>query len=620
MDSSCGESSSEKFELPGLGFPLDYVPKNLPYDLFPNALNIADMDSKSTRQLALTLREISMLNFMDSITDKADWQTKVNDDQITSKWKTEACETEGLDMTSAMADYCIAELCHKATLYTAAAQNGTPPPIVVYPGDVVKSDTAVSAQLKLALQAAVKTFEDAIPVKLKDWHPGSNDLVWDLVHPSLCPLVYGRSRVLPGGKTTTLHDCVERCGEGIVVPVQPKEGMHARRHPSRRHYQGDLNGDRAYSNYFQWLPCEVDIARDNARITTYVNNLHPKREKTLYNLLEKLIDASIPLWNRTLAPHADHNYRQPQRIGYSDVEYDPDPENGPDTDGPQQEDDEDEDDYLERRQEWIEDTRELIYPEPEESFSPHPEPAALDLRQRYGKTGLQVIVKLANIQLTPESPEYEGGSWHVEGQMNERIVATALYYYSSENITSSTLGFRQQVDVDCIEMGAVSYAQNDNGWLWDIFGCKQEGGAVQELGSVETREGRLLTFPNILQHRVDKFELADPTKPGHRKIVALFLVDPNIKVISTAHVPCQQQEWWWECIMAGDNTFKRGGGPAVDQIPIELQGNILEDVDFPMSLDDAKALRLELMDERRVYVQAADAAFRHHTTFNLCEH
>ena len=30
-------------------------------------------------------------------------------------------------------------------------------------------------------------------------------------------------------------------------------------------------------------------------------------------------------------------------------------------------------------------------------------------------TTMQVIVKLANIVLTPEKPEYGGGTWHVEG-------------------------------------------------------------------------------------------------------------------------------------------------------------------------------------------------------------
>jgi hypothetical protein len=44
---------------------------------------------------------------------------------------------------------------------------------------------------------------------------------------------------------------------------------------------------------------------------------------------------------------------------------------------------------------------------------------------------LQVIVKLANIVLTPEKPTYPGGSWHVEGMKNEHIVASGIYYYHS---------------------------------------------------------------------------------------------------------------------------------------------------------------------------------------------
>jgi hypothetical protein len=46
----------------------------------------------------------------------------------------------------------------------------------------------------------------------------------------------------------------------------------------------------------------------------------------------------------------------------------------------------------------------------------------VDLMRDQQETGLQVIVKLANIELTPEKPEYDGGSWHVEGQMVRRIL------------------------------------------------------------------------------------------------------------------------------------------------------------------------------------------------------
>lgn len=59
--------------------------------------------------------------------------------------------------------------------------------------------------------------------------------------------------------------------------------------------------------------------------------------------------------------------------------------------------------------------RRVVKPEPGE-FKPS-RVAELDLAGEFGTRGLQVIVKLANIELTPEKPNYAGGSWHVEGQL-----------------------------------------------------------------------------------------------------------------------------------------------------------------------------------------------------------
>jgi hypothetical protein len=41
----------------------------------------------------------------------------------------------------------------------------------------------------------------------------------------------------------------------------------------------------------------------------------------------------------------------------------------------------------------------------------------IDLKRDFAHRGLQIVVKLANIELTPEKPTYEGGVWHVEGQL-----------------------------------------------------------------------------------------------------------------------------------------------------------------------------------------------------------
>jgi hypothetical protein len=117
----------------------------------------------------------------------------------------------------------------------------------------------------------------------------------------------------------------------------------------------------------------------------------------------------------------------------------------PEEDKPKQQDGESVNDFWERRWRWEEDTRKAVLPEPEEFTPPSrlDHEKIVDLRKDFGHRGLQIIVKLANIELTPDEPSYEGGTWHVEGQMNEHICATALYYYDNVNITESHLAFRQ---------------------------------------------------------------------------------------------------------------------------------------------------------------------------------
>lgn len=234
----------------------------------------------------------------------------------------------------------------------------------------------------------------------------------------------------------------------------------------------------------------------------------------------------------------------------------------------------------------------------------------LNLREHFKKSGIQVIVKLANIHLTPSNPEYSGGSWHIEGKLNEHICATALYYYDNENITESHLAFRTKVDT--YDIRERDYAQEDHSGVCYLFGIERDGPGIQDIGQVATNEGRLLAFPNVLQHQVQPFKLADPTKPGHRKILALFLIDPFQRVISTANVPPQQREWWAEAV--------QGLECKLDELPTELRHQVMSEVDdFPISLEDAKMLREELMDERRAFVRDFDHKYQDHS-FNFCEH
>jgi hypothetical protein len=178
-----------------------------------------------------------------------------------------------------------------------------------------------------------------------------------------------------------------------------------------------------------------------------------------------------------------------------------------------------------------------------------------------------------------------------------------------ENITPSYLSFRKHVNTGAEDMAY--YPQDEHEFMRVIYGMDPEGPGLQEVGSIEVCEGRLIAFPNILQHLVRPFKLADPTKPGHRKILALFLVDPKSRVISTANVPCQRSDWWAREI--NDTN-------ALPKLPSELRDLIVENVDdFPISMKEAKVLREELMNERRAFVTAANEGFEM-DTFSLCEH
>ena len=131
---------------------------------------------------------------------------------------------------------------------------------------------------------------------------------------------------------------------------------------------------------------------------------------------------------------------------------------------------------------------------------------------------LKVIVKLINIELTPEiNPVYAGGSGHVEGGINEDIIATVLYYYDVENITESKLSFRTGFDDPC-------YERDDRFYTETIFGFHGDDHMVKVLGGIEVQSGRIIVFPNMFQNRVDPFKLKDKTKSGHRKILCFTLL------------------------------------------------------------------------------------------------
>ena len=297
---------------------------------------------------------------------------------------------------------------------------------------MIKSDTAVSSDLKEALRAAAAPLED-VPDRLKDWHPGSDGKVLDLIHPSLFPLLYGRSRIL-SSMVVELQDCMDYIGKGEVTTTPDNSQLHVEYSKGTFGYWGHTD-PKFWSKTFQWLPCNVIFVGNDIKITSYINNLHPNLHAGLYSVIEKFIAKSIPLWDLTLTSTFQG---RKARILHDFTDYDyplgtqPPEELGDDWDA---------------QKHWEKTNRVLQRPEPGD-FAPYQPPVQMSLRENFGEHGLQVIVKLANIELTPEKPTYDGGSWHVEGQLNERICATALYYYDSKNVTDSSLAFRHRTDGD----------------------------------------------------------------------------------------------------------------------------------------------------------------------------
>ncbi|WP_328550277.1 DUF4246 domain-containing protein [Streptomyces sp. NBC_00366] len=479
-----------------------------------------------------TLRELQMMQCSAHIRAKPGWFDKMNDADIVARWTQEAV-AQGL--TEAQVRYVLAELLH----YAALRDERTGVEVSAVDG-VWQSDTLGDDKLRSRLREAVQVLEE-VPEAERDWHPGSDGQVLDLVHPSLYCL------------------------------VREVSGAHERawQNPTDRYSKYE------FSEKFQWLPTDVDISDDgDATFRSYVNNVHPETHRELASVLPDLFACLRPLLENVLT---DLRHPRPLRIKVDPFGwYDSEPEypnkssysdHAAYTDALSAWDDAYEN-WRENRRPAIPDAPAFTPPElPDES-------ARVDLRGRR----LQVIVKLATIHLTPEKPEYSGGSWHVEGMMNERIVSTGIYYWDSENITESRLSFRAALDDP-------HYEQNDDDGLREVYGLEDEDALNQMLGSTSTPAGRCLAFPNILQHRVDSFRLTDPTRPGYRKILAFFLVDPSEKIVSTSDVP-PQQPW-------SDTST--------------------------MTFEQAKNYREQLMQERKFFVDEHNEQL-YERGFSLCEH
>ncbi|KAJ7122793.1 hypothetical protein C8R44DRAFT_621154 [Mycena epipterygia] len=540
-----------------------------------------------------TLAELRMYSLSWAIRSKPEWQRKITDPGIMNKWRKEALDQQdGLPLqqklTPNMINYVLTELAGYARL--SDPKTG----IEVGPFDAIwYSDRLISSETAHSLRAAITQLED-VPDDLKDWHPGSDGQVLDLVHPSLYPIIYDRTR----------------CSNSTLVKrAEYDDSCHYATH--------------ALSRRFCWLPSDFSVNKTDGSVnlvSPYINNLHPTKHKSLYRIIESVIASFVPLFERVLSQvngqdkdlyrditpgsgriiaertfgtWAGYNWKfcgtavpciwskgeVQYELGMSDAEYKKLRKEAP-----------------------------KVLPEAHEEYTGELEKTIVPYSLR-GKT-IQCIIKLANIHLTVDNPEYKSGSWHVEGMVNEHIVASGIYYYEEENLSESRLAFR-------VTTGPPVYHKQDDTLCMDIlYGMKRDSHCCQDLGSIATSAGRALAWPNIYQHRVAPFRLLDPTKPGHRKILAIFLVDPSIEPIPSATtVPPQQADWAFHAL----DEARHDPESVFSRLPPELA--ILIHDRFPdtfVTHQEAEAYRLSLMKERTTFVKGHDRELSH--SFNMCEH
>ncbi|KZT74035.1 hypothetical protein DAEQUDRAFT_702202 [Daedalea quercina L-15889] len=551
---------------------------------FPHPFTRLDVDTPRS------LVEIRMCALSAAIREKVDWHIKFRDQKIRAKWADEIREQqkdlhESLRLTDNMINYVMTELEAHATLRDEITG--------IEPGPyerIWRSDRLIPPGLKADLLSAIAPLE-SVPDAEKDWHPGSDGKVLDLIHPSLYPIVYGRT-ISTSGKL-----------------VQPRDDAT---------FDSDIDPMFA-SERFQWLPSDFRVADDGTVSlgSPYINNVHPDEYAAIEKVLTKVLERAVPMFEWVLSDLARER-QLPTRMDLKGRKF-----LGciwKDEDQPIPEDEVSE--AMEAEARALEDARDHEHPyvdiyqllvdqwcDNQPKTWPDSKPAyddGLDEEKKTvnlrGKT-LQVILKAANIVLTPEDPEYAGGKWHVEGMNNEAIVSTFIYYYDCENLTESTLSFRNAVNEPRY------HGQDDSYCMHYLYGIDRDDHCVQEVGKVITKEDRCIAFPNLYQHLVSPFRLADPTRPGHRKILVFFLVDPLV-TIPSASVVAPQQASWIQRTVAGTTLWER--------LPVELQDVIMGYAE-PMTLEQAKAYREELMAERTAFVETVDGQ-RFGQEFNMCEH
>ncbi|KAF9064501.1 hypothetical protein BDP27DRAFT_1425790 [Rhodocollybia butyracea] len=608
-----------------------------------------------------------LAQFCAAVREKKNWQTKVLDEKIVLKWAIEA-ELSAPDSQVLEGDAleAVSDLRHmaKTLKYARGSKYGLCEPELKEKGlGVFVSDDLVP----LALHQELIRQLDALAAKEpRDFHPGSFGKVQDLIHPSLYPYIAGTTR-------TSSSD--------IKLPLVGTDGKF--------HTKISNLYAQEMTSSFAWIPSVFKVSPDgtDVHIDSYINGLGTREEYPgLFRVIEKMFLLALPHFEKTMKASADYNpeHTPSVRRWMERQEFASYNEGTLTREMWAQFIDEhsskwDAEKLKEKKEK--ENLRQEIQQEDsiQESFYKlGDEFVASDM---YKGQELKVIVKAANYTLTP-GREYEG-SWHMEGMPHERIVASVIYYYDTDDsIEDQGLSFRKfrdsTGDFPAIEDSEfrhedfqLSYSKggqddgdededmDENEDCEDHYPSDWETeldfeGNVRsvstsslpffiELGTVPTTNissgangtGRILSFPNWLQHKVGRVRNSSTSgnRVANRKILCFFLVDDtvqnetyisrhgfsiegleNMNVLTTSEVPMQMRkcnEPTMRALISAISASLVGGIP----LPRELIDIIWKYVsEGTLTREDAEIYRLKLMGDRKV------STFNTRNDYSLCEH
>lgn len=206
------------------------------------------------------------------------------------------------------------------------------------------------------------------------------------------PLVYGRSRVLRN-EDVDVHSAVEKwAGKGEIIRIAMWESD--KRVDPFRSLRGYVP-TQYWSGKYQWLPANVELQPNGTvKFTSYINNLHPEKFPIIYHNIERLIEAALPAWDQCLAVESWHDNRDGAgRTESRSLDIEPF--------------------QWEKVKERIKSTGNPICPvigSRHIEYMPTPGKRLLD---KFHESGLQIIVRMASIELTPDKPESPEGNWRV---------------------------------------------------------------------------------------------------------------------------------------------------------------------------------------------------------------